>query len=74
MAGSVRSVSVSKKYTNKKATRVEIDKDDLREHASNATLIPGMNAEVIFVTEERTLLQYLSSPMMGVLRRGMRER
>lgn len=53
--------------------RVEIDKDDFKKHVSNVTLIPGMSADVTFVTEKRTLLQYLLSPMMDVLRRGMLE-
>lgn len=54
--------------------RVEIDKEDVKKHAANVALIPGMSAEVIFVTEERTLLQYLLSPIVDVLRRGMLER
>jgi HlyD family secretion protein/epimerase transport system membrane fusion protein len=53
--------------------RVEIDKDELKKRASNVELIPGMSAEVIFVTQKRTLLQYLLTPMMDVLRRGLRE-
>ncbi len=53
--------------------RVEIDKDDLKARASEAVLLPGMSAEVIFVTEERTLLQFLLSPLTDILRRGMRE-
>lgn len=53
--------------------RVEVDRKDLEAHAAGVTLIPGMVADVIFVTEERTLLHYLLSPVLDVLRRGLRE-
>jgi HlyD family secretion protein/epimerase transport system membrane fusion protein len=53
--------------------RVEIDRDDLAKRGAGMTLVPGMSAEVVFVTEERTLLQYLLAPIADVLRRGMRE-
>jgi HlyD family secretion protein/epimerase transport system membrane fusion protein len=53
--------------------RVEIDEHELKKRAPNVELIPGMSAEVIFVTQKRTLLQYLLTPMMDVLRRGLRE-
>jgi HlyD family secretion protein len=36
-------------------------------------LAPGMPAEVVIVTAERTLLDYLLEPIRTVLRRGMRE-
>lgn len=53
--------------------RVEVDREDLKKQAGSVTLIPGMAAEVIFVTEERTLLQYLLQPFRDILRRGLRE-
>jgi HlyD family secretion protein/epimerase transport system membrane fusion protein len=54
--------------------RVEIDRDDVKKHAAKVALIPGMTADVIFVSEERTLLQYLISPITDVLRRGLLEK
>jgi len=53
--------------------RVEIDRKDLEEHAPGLTVVPGMSADVIFVTEKRTLLDYLLSPVLDVLRRGLHE-
>jgi HlyD family secretion protein/epimerase transport system membrane fusion protein len=53
--------------------RVEIDRADLEKRGPGMTLVPGMSAEVVFVTEERTLLEYLITPIADVLRRGMRE-
>jgi HlyD family secretion protein/epimerase transport system membrane fusion protein len=78
LRGTVRSVSADRVTDGNGAqsyyvARVEIDKDDLKKKAPIAVLIPGMSAEVIFLTEKRTLLQYLVSPMMDVFRRSMRE-
>lgn len=53
--------------------RVEIDRADLAKHAPGIELLPGMGAEVVFVSEERTLLQFLLSPLTDILRRGMNE-
>ncbi len=53
--------------------KVEIDRADLAKHAPGIELLPGMPAEVIFVSEERTLLQFLLSPLMDILRRGLNE-
>lgn len=53
--------------------RVEVDREDLERRAPGVTLIPGMSADVIFLTEERTLLHYLLEPVFDVLRRGLRE-
>lgn len=53
--------------------KVEIDRADLAAHAPGIDLLPGMPAEVIFVNESRTLLQFLLSPLTDMLRRGMVE-
>ena len=53
--------------------KVEIDRADLAKHAPGVELLPGMGAEVIFVSEERTLLQFLLSPLTDIMRRGMNE-
>lgn len=53
--------------------KVEIDRADLAARAPGIELLAGMPAEVIFVNENRTLLQFLLSPLTDVLRRGMTE-
>jgi len=53
--------------------RVEVDRAELEKRAKDVSLLPGMSAEVVFVTEERTLLDFLLGPLTDVLRRGMRE-
>ena len=54
--------------------RVEIDRQKLKERAGDVVLIPGMSAEVVFVAEKRTALEYLLKPLNDALRRGMLER
>lgn len=54
--------------------RVEIDRQKLKERAGDVVLLPGMSAEVIFVAEKRTALEYLLKPLHDALRRGMLER
>ncbi|HWL70041.1 MAG TPA: HlyD family type I secretion periplasmic adaptor subunit [Geminicoccus sp.] len=51
-------------------TRVAVDPASLPEGVAMA---PGMPAEVMIVTGERTLLSYLVQPITETLRRGMRE-
>lgn len=53
--------------------KVEIDRADLAARAPGIELLPGMPAEVIFVNEDRTLLQFLLSPLTDILRRGLNE-
>jgi hypothetical protein len=38
-----------------------------------AKLYPGMPAEAMIVTGERTLMSYLMKPLMSGINRGMRE-
>jgi HlyD family secretion protein/epimerase transport system membrane fusion protein len=76
--GIVRSVSADRVtdpngYHSYFLARVEVAREELMKRAKDVSLLPGMSAEVIFVTEERTLLRYLLSPIADVLRRGMRE-
>lgn len=53
--------------------RVEVDREALKRIDPDITLIPGMPAEVLIVTGERTLLQYLLKPFLDVLNRSFRE-
>lgn len=41
--------------------------------ATRTRLVPGMPADVIIATGERTVLEYLTQPLSDALRRGMRE-
>ncbi len=52
--------------------RVEI-KDDLEKNLGGAQLYPGMNAEVMIVTGERTALEYFFKPITSSLNRAFRE-
>ena len=52
--------------------RIEI-KDDLDKKLGGAQLYPGMNAEVMIVTGERTALEYFFKPITGSLNRAFRE-
>jgi len=53
--------------------RVEVNRADIRRHAPGVELIPGMPADVLLVTGERTMLQYLFQPFIDALRRSFRE-
>jgi HlyD family secretion protein len=76
--GKVRSVSADSLRDERTGTsyylaRVEVDRDQLRRLDKDVQLVPGMPAEVMIVTEERTLLEYLLQPFLDVFRRGLRE-
>ncbi len=55
---------------------IEIDMDNFKELAEkrNLKLYPGMQAEVLIVTGERTLLQYLLSPILDNMNKAFREK
>jgi HlyD family secretion protein len=53
--------------------RVEVDRDQLKKEAPNVQLIAGMQADVVIIAEERTVLDYLLQPLKSAFRRGMRE-
>ena len=53
--------------------RVEVDRQKIKREMPSVELVPGMGAEVVIVTEERTLLQYLFQPLQAALRRGLHE-
>lgn len=53
--------------------RVEVDTAQLEALGTDAELTPGMPAEVIIVTGERTLVDYLVSPIRDSMRRALRE-
>jgi len=53
--------------------QVLIDAQNLAEAGDNIQLTPGMPADVLIVTGERTLLSYLSQPIRDSFRRSFRE-
>jgi HlyD family secretion protein len=76
--GRVRSVSADSLRDERTGTtyylaRVEVDREQIRRLDKDVQLVPGMPAEVMIVTEERTLFEYLLQPFLDVFRRGLRE-
>jgi HlyD family secretion protein len=53
--------------------RVEVDPEQLENLGTENQLTPGMPAEVVIVTGERTLMDYLISPIRDSMRRALRE-
>ena len=53
--------------------RIEIDRAAMAKNAPNIKLVSGMAANVLIVTKERTMLQYLLDPLLSAMRRSMRE-
>ncbi len=52
---------------------VEVDRHALEEIDSTIDLAPGMPAEVMIMTGERTALEYMLEPFVDTIRRGLRE-
>ena len=53
--------------------RVAVDRNELDRLGPQYKLVPGMPAEVLIVTGERTMFQYLFRPFLDALRRSFRE-
>ncbi len=53
--------------------RIEVDRDSLSALDADIELSPGMPAEVMIRTGERTVLDYLLEPFTDLMRRSMRE-
>jgi HlyD family secretion protein/epimerase transport system membrane fusion protein len=76
--GTVRSVSADRlvdegTHQAYYLARVEVDRQELGQLAPRVELIPGMPAEVMIVTGERTLLEYLVQQFLDILQRSFRE-
>jgi HlyD family secretion protein len=76
--GKVRSVSADSIRDEKTGmsyylARVEVDRESLSGLGMDVQLVPGMPAEVLIVTGERTLTDYLLEPLRDVFRRSLRE-
>lgn len=53
--------------------RVEVDRSEMERLGSALVLVPGMPAEVLIVTQERTMFDYLVEPFRDAWRRSFRE-
>jgi HlyD family secretion protein/epimerase transport system membrane fusion protein len=53
--------------------RVEVDRDEVERIGPNIELVPGMPADVLIVTGERTLADYLLRPFLDAVWKTMRE-
>jgi HlyD family secretion protein len=53
--------------------RVQVDREEIRQLHAGVELIPGMPAEVLIVTGERTMAEYLLQPFLDALWRSFRE-
>jgi HlyD family secretion protein/epimerase transport system membrane fusion protein len=53
--------------------RVEVLKDELEQLATEIELLPGMPAEVMIVTDRRSLFEYLLRPFLDTWRRSFRQ-
>ncbi len=78
IAGVVRTVSADRVIDEQTKApyylaRVEVDRDELRRLDPRLELVPGMPADVLIVTGERTMLDYLTQPFRDAFRRGFRE-
>ena len=76
--GKVRSVSADSLRDEQTGApyylaRVQVDRQKLLSLGREVQLVPGMPAEVLIVTGERTLLGYLLEPFRDLFRRSLRE-
>jgi HlyD family secretion protein/epimerase transport system membrane fusion protein len=76
--GRVRSVSADSLQDERTGAsyylaRVEVDREQLAGLGVDVQLVPGMPAEVLIVTGERTLFGYLLQPFRDIIRRSLRE-
>ena len=53
--------------------RVEVDHEGLGKLPAEVPLSPGMPAEVLITTGERTMMQYLMAPVSNAMARSMIE-
>ena len=78
IAGVVRSVSADRlldPHTHEPyyLARVSVDRQMLQQLAPEVDLIPGMPADVLIVTEHRSLVDYLAKPFRDSFRRSFHE-
>jgi HlyD family secretion protein/epimerase transport system membrane fusion protein len=76
--GTVRSVSADR-LTDEGTrqpyylARVEVDRGEIRRLGPEIVLVPGMPADILIVTGERTMAEYLLRPFLDAIWRSFRE-
>jgi len=76
--GRVRTISADRIIDPKTSTpyyqvRIEVDRSQLAAIGAGIELTPGMPAEVMVVTGQRTAFDYLAQPFLDSLRRSLKE-
>jgi HlyD family secretion protein/epimerase transport system membrane fusion protein len=76
--GTVRSVSADRlmEEGSRQAyflARVQVDKEEIRRAGANIVLVPGMPADVLIITGERTMADYFFRPFLDAIWRSFRE-
>jgi len=77
--GTVRSISADSLLDEASGmsyylAKVEVPPEELEKLGDGVTITPGMPTEVLIMSGERTLVQYLVQPLLDSLRRTFRER
>jgi HlyD family secretion protein/epimerase transport system membrane fusion protein len=78
LVGRVRQVSADRLVDSRTGqpyylARIELPADHVREVAPFLSLKPGMPAEIMVITGERTVLDYLAEPLLASVRKSFRE-
>lgn len=77
IAGTVRSVSADRMVDESSKAyylaRVEVDRDELHRVGASVELVPGMPVDVLIVTGERTMANYLLRPLLDAIWKTLRE-
>ena len=78
ISGYVRSVSADRivdEVTNEPYYRasIEVNAEELEQIGPNIELVPGMPADVLIVTDKRTMAQYLFQPFLDAIWKTFRE-
>ena len=76
--GIVQSVSADRLFDDKThqpyyLVKVNVDREAMHRLAPNVKLIPGMPADVLIITEHRTMFDYLFQPFLEAFRRSFHE-
>jgi HlyD family secretion protein len=53
--------------------RVHVDREEIRRIGPEVMLVPGMPADVLIVTGQRTMAEYLFQPFLDAIWRSFRE-
>ena len=77
IAGTVQSISADRMVDESSKAyylaRVEVDRDELHRIGASVELVPGMPVDVLIVTGERTMANYLLRPLLDAIWKTLRE-